>query len=314
MKTFLWGYFGGLNVGDELILRAEIELLGPENVIVVARGNPFYVADLHDVEVISYKQALPLVPKGRHIIGGGGLFQDTTSIRNLFYYIYPMIFSQQSILLGVGIGPLHYRLSRRIVASALHSCHMISVRDSVSYHFVSSYVGIDRVMLVPDMVFMLNIVSYEDVKDDELILIPGPALGNHWEKVLHLTSQYKVTVVEFLPHIDCKWQNEYPSHWKVVNGIEALKAGELWDILAKGNRWIVGRLHGMILACLMNKSFYPIVYDMKMSLLTSDYCPVSYDDIGYANINITEAQRVRFEALKAYRKIRKYLVGKGWVE
>jgi len=70
----------------------------------------------------------------------------------------------------------------------------------------------------------------------------------------------------------------------------------------------------MILACLMNKSFYPIIYDMKMSLLTSDYCPVSYDDIGYANINITEAQRVRFEALKAYRKIRKYLVGKGWVE
>jgi polysaccharide pyruvyl transferase CsaB len=314
MKTFLWGYFGGLNVGDELILRAELELLGPENVIVVARGNPFYVADLHGVEVISYKQALPLVPLGKHIVGGGGLFQDTTSIHNLFYYVYPMVFSRQAILLGVGIGPLHHHLSRRIVASALHSCRMISVRDSVSYRFVSFYAGMDRVILAPDMVFTLNIVSHEDVKDDELILIPGPALGNHWEKVLYLTSQYKVTVVDFLPHIDKKWRKEYPTHWKIVNGIEALKTGELWHILARGYRWIAGRLHGMILACLMNKPFYPIVYDVKMTLLTSDYCPVSYDDIGYANIDITEAQRVRSEAQKAYRKIRKYLVGKGWVE
>ncbi|UZN23089.1 hypothetical protein GM182_04135 [bacterium 3DAC] len=315
MKTFLWGYFGGFNVGDELILSAELKLLGSQNVVVVARGNASYISKVHDVEVITYEQAITEVPFHRHIVGGGGLFQDSTSFYNMLYYLYPILVGSSSVLLGVGIGPLRKRLSWHVLSNIMKGLSLAVVRDRLSYKFLTQYVGYEPVIMAPDMVFTLDVISDSRIyhEEDNIIVIPGPAIGMHWDALSTLTRGYKVTVVEFLPRQDSKWRQLYPSDWKVVSGIDALAVGELWDILESSCCWITGRLHGMILSCLLGKPFYPIVYDAKMRLLMSDYCFISSYNMGYANINITEVGRIKEQATNVYSKVRQYLVGKGWV-
>ena len=313
-RIFLWGYWGGFNVGDELILSALLDFVGRDRTIVIARGDPKWISHFHNVESISYHRALSLVVSHRHIIGGGGLFQDVTSVHNLLYYLYPIIMGQSSILLGVGIGPLTHKFSLKIVRDSLHGISFASVRDSISYKFLRYHVGLENVVMLPDLVFTLSNIPFTYKVDEKKtfdVLIPGPALGHNWQSVKDKLDRETI-VLEFLPKMDKIFRFLYPSHWKVVNGIDALKTGEIWDILKEANKLMSGRLHGIVLACLMGKKFYPMVYDPKMIMLIKDYCQKVDLDGGYANIDITVINSLQSRARKEYKNIVEILVREGW--
>lgn len=314
-EIFLWGYWGGFNVGDELILRALLDIVGRDNAVVVARGDAKWISRLHNVESIPYHKALPLVSSHRHIIGGGGLFQDSTSIYNILYYLYPIVFGRSSILLGVGIGPLTHKLSQYIVSDILRGVSFASVRDSLSYRFLRYTVGLEGVVMLPDLVFTLSqlypINSTNNSDDSFDLFIPGPAVGRKWYSIKDKLRETTI-VVEFLPQRDKVFRDLYPSSWRVINGIDALVSGELWDILKEANRWVSGRLHGVVLACLMGTRFYSVVYDPKMIMLMRDYCQGADFYGGYVNIDITEIHRLRKRARVGYKSIVKKFVEEGW--
>ncbi len=317
MQTFLWGYWGGLNVGDELILKAIVELLGREHIVVVARGDNSYVSKLHDVESVSYTKVLRDVPFNRHIVGGGGLFQDTTSLHNIFYYLFPIVLGRESCLIGVGVGPLQQAMSRVVVSSAFRGITLAVVRDVLSYRFLLQRVGFISTFLAPDITFTLSSLTKHKFSyiynPGEVLLVPGPSLGLYWKDVVRKTRGKKVVVVEFLPLLDSKWRREYPTSWKVINGIDALFQGELMDIIGKFSFWVVGRLHAMILALLMGKYFYPMVYDIKMKVLLRDLGIITYNKGEYVSINNMRLSQIVKRANDVYGRVAEYLAGKGWV-
>jgi len=311
MKTLLWGFWGGLNVGDELILSALLDIIGRDNVVVVARGDSKWVEQVHSVESISYIKAVHEVPLRRNIVGGGGLFQDTTSVHNILYYLYPVVAGWKAGLLGIGIGPLYKKISLTLVKHALRGISFAVVRDSISHKFLKNYVRVSKAVMLPDLVFTTSTPYVEHGDYD--VFIPGPAT-RRYRSFVEGHVEEPVVVVEFFPKVDSQFRDVYPGHWEIINGIEALKSGDLLPILASSRKLIVGRYHGMILACLMKKTFIPMYYDPKMVLIMKDFCGHrGIDGRYYVNIDSTIVDEVRNRAVYGYHMVKQYLVGEGWV-
>ena len=70
------------------------------------------------------------------VCGGGGIFQDRTSVRSVLYYslfvLAARLFSKEVRLLHQGVGPLTTRAGRFLARAAFNSAGEISVRDSES--------------------------------------------------------------------------------------------------------------------------------------------------------------------------------------
>lgn len=308
-NILLWGYWGGYNVGDELILRSELDLIGRDKVVVVVRGSVRYVEKLHNVEAVPFYKAASLVNRYKNMVGGGGLFQDKTSIRNLLYYMYPIVWGRVSFLLGVGIGPIRHPFSKLLIKNGIRSILLGVVRDKISYNFLKS-LGKEFIWQAPDLTFMLNWDTPVQ-QNDTVILIPGPALGYYWHKIRKIIGKRKVIVIEFLPTIDKQWRYLYPSGWNVHDGPTLLLNNELIDLLTSTDHWIVGRLHGIILACMLGAKFYPVVYDLKMLLLLQDYCDNLFTSNGYVNISNTKVINIRNAARRIYSKVVNHILEEG---
>ena len=67
------------------------------------------------------------------VCGGGGIFQDRTSVRSILYYslfvLAARIFSKEVRLLHQGVGPLNTRTGRFLARAAFNLAGKISVRD-----------------------------------------------------------------------------------------------------------------------------------------------------------------------------------------
>ncbi|MFC1560297.1 polysaccharide pyruvyl transferase family protein, partial [Candidatus Margulisiibacteriota bacterium] len=95
MKILLAGYFGCGNLGDEAILEALIAGIKkyiPDPQITVLSGNPEETAECYDVVAFdrtnlrSFRRNLKNCDV--FILGGGGILQDITSSKSLYYYLY----------------------------------------------------------------------------------------------------------------------------------------------------------------------------------------------------------------------------------
>ncbi|MEJ5228612.1 MAG: polysaccharide pyruvyl transferase family protein [Pseudothermotoga sp.] len=152
MKSALvFGYYGYDNLGDELLCRAtidilkkaffrEIYLLVPKgrkedyrwgNVIPVNRFDPISVmnAVLHS-EIV--------------VCGGGGIFQDQTSLRSFLYYsslvILARIFGKPVFLLANSLGPVKRKFSRMILRYLLSRKKVFLIaRDAVSERYARRF-------------------------------------------------------------------------------------------------------------------------------------------------------------------------------
>lgn len=142
--VLLAGYFGYGNTGDEAILQAEIAALRkyrPSLPIAVLSAAPKRCAATHHVKAIHRFSLLGILrllsSRPQVIFGGGGLLQDSTSLRSLLYYCALLRlaarFHCEITAYALGIGPLERPLSRRLVRSTLQKVTLLSVRDNRSY-------------------------------------------------------------------------------------------------------------------------------------------------------------------------------------
>ena len=143
-KVALIGYYGFGNLGDELLAEAAVAALvrcGVERKRIVVLSNDPLDSERrlgvdcvdrwkpkHIWRVLSQSDTL--------LLGGGGLFQDTTSLRSCFYYwglVRAACF--RSVIpwaLGQSVGPLLTRPGRWMTEDALERCRVLQVRDAVS--------------------------------------------------------------------------------------------------------------------------------------------------------------------------------------
>ncbi|MCR5347512.1 MAG: polysaccharide pyruvyl transferase CsaB [Fretibacterium sp.] len=143
-RVALAGYYGFGNLGDELLLRASLECLErcgvPRDAVVVLSNDPEGTARDCSVAAVS-RWSLSEVRRALSgsetlLLGGGGLFQDSTSLRSCLWYWglvrLARLCGARPWALGQSIGPLRTRAARWLARGALSSCSVLHVRDEPS--------------------------------------------------------------------------------------------------------------------------------------------------------------------------------------
>jgi len=150
------GYYGYGNLGDEairVVLRDALDKRGIDAVWLTAR--PQAQDEINRRSVLRVYDAMR---RSRALVlGGGGLLQNRTSNRSLFYYLgligLSRIARKSVLLLGQGIGPIHGRFARLLTRVALKHAAYIGCRDQGSVRFLRD-MGLNA-LLDGDLFFLL---------------------------------------------------------------------------------------------------------------------------------------------------------------
>ena len=159
-RAAVLGYYGFGNLGDELLLSACLEMfrrcgVRREEVVVLTNSpcNEPSVNRWHYGEVVrALRQSESL------LLGGGGLFQDTTSVKSCVWYWgivrLARLLGCKVWALGQSVGPLRTRAGRKFAGNALRACDVVHVRDEASLNLAES-LGCRNVVLGSDLVMTL---------------------------------------------------------------------------------------------------------------------------------------------------------------
>jgi len=144
-KVLMVGYWGGFNVGDEGFLEIVLPRLKHKAHITVASKNPENTTKSFNVRSVKAEPLTLVRELLRNDIvleGPGGLFQDATSFKSLFYYFLPpflgKLFGKKVYLYGIGIGPINRSISEKLTLKAFRMADGKYVRDAYSYDWLQS--------------------------------------------------------------------------------------------------------------------------------------------------------------------------------
>jgi len=140
----LAGYYGFGNLGDELLAEAAIAALlrcgvGKDRIVLMSAApeesrQKFGVDAVDRWKISQVHRALK--QSKTLLLGGGGLFQDVSSLRSCFYYWglvrAACFYGTVPWALGQSVGPFSTRTGLGLTRDALSRCRVVQVRDAVS--------------------------------------------------------------------------------------------------------------------------------------------------------------------------------------
>lgn len=165
--SLICGYYGMGNLGDELLLAAvlkELESVGVDrDRVAVLSGDTKGTSSFHGVTAFdrwSFSEVWRACRSSSNcLFGGGGLFQDVTSVRSVLYYGGVVAISRAAgcvpWLFGNSLGPFRSCFGRRISSLALRACSVVALRDDHSMA-EAGRMGISA-RRCPDPVMSLNV-------------------------------------------------------------------------------------------------------------------------------------------------------------
>jgi polysaccharide pyruvyl transferase CsaB len=166
-KAALAGYYGFGNLGDELLAEAAIASLlrcgVPRERLILLSADPEGARRSFGVDAANrwkFAQVWEALGQSETLLfGGGGLFQDATSLRScLYYWALARLAKLQGAVpwgLGQSVGPLSTRAGRFLTREALKLCRILQVRDGASLDVCTS-LGLFAVELGRDPVLSLG--------------------------------------------------------------------------------------------------------------------------------------------------------------
>ena len=175
-KIALAGYYGFENFGDELLLDASLKILENSGIdlskVVVLSNDPIQTAEKFRVASISrwsFREVSQTLRESEYLmLGGGGLFQDSTSVRSCVWYwgLVRLAKFCGCVPFGIGqsLGVLHSRISRFLTRDALRICKIFQVRDSYSFE-ISRKFGVKNLLFGADLALILRCENHESMKD-----------------------------------------------------------------------------------------------------------------------------------------------------
>ena len=162
----LCGYYGFGNVGDELLASSIIRLLQEtgieKNHIAVLSNDPDNTArslGTASADRWKPKEVFSILRKSRTLLlGGGGLFQDTTSVRSCLYYWGVIRLARLAgtvpWMFGQSVGPFRTGAGKFLARNAIGKCRARAVRDEGSRRILAGW-GYDM-EVTPDPVLYLG--------------------------------------------------------------------------------------------------------------------------------------------------------------
>lgn len=176
----LCGYYGFGNLGDELICRALIEMALKAGMsksrLCVLSANPKETSEKFGVAAVDRWNLFEVFRALRQsrslLLGGGGLFQDSTSLRSSLYYWGVVFLARMAGVrpwaFGQSVGPFRSKLAAKLARNALKHCSPRCVRDDNSAALLSSW-GLEF-FLAPDAVFALSFKETEKASDGDVLV------------------------------------------------------------------------------------------------------------------------------------------------
>jgi polysaccharide pyruvyl transferase CsaB len=150
-KVAIAGYYGFKNLGDELLaasLIASLEKSGVAKSEMVVLSNSPEESRMsfgtHAVNRWNLRDVMQTLSRSETLIfGGGGLFQDTTSLRSCLYYWgllrMAKIAGCRSAALAQSIGPFRSRTGEILARNGLSLCEIRTVRDQRSLNLLHKW-------------------------------------------------------------------------------------------------------------------------------------------------------------------------------
>ena len=196
----LLGYYGFGNLGDELLLEACIKILNSKGIsnenIIALSNNPEETQKNFKIKSVNrwkFFEVVKAMQKSENLIlGGGGLFQDSTSVKSCVYYWgivrLAKFFGLKIFALGQSIGLLRSGLAKFLTRDALKLCEEIQVRDENSFKTAKSF-GCKNLILGEDLVLQLKIKNENSkLKNENKTLLVNLRPYKDFERFLKITA------------------------------------------------------------------------------------------------------------------------------
>lgn len=280
-KAAILGYYGFGNLGDELLLQACLEILEKHGIerekIIVLSNNPSETSENFHVDSVNRWKFREVSAAFREseklILGGGGLFQDSSSIKSCIWYWYIVRLAKflglKIFALGQSIGPLNSKISEIFTANALKLCEKIHVRDENSFETAKKF-GCKNVLLGCDLVMTLaNSGSVNHISKSKKLLInlrPCPELEKFISVIApNIKNFFGEKIGVALSHDDEKVLND-AKEILALNKIILIKNFNEAEILWAEASCAVGmRLHFGVLSRIFGTPLALMPYDVKVS-------------------------------------------------
>ncbi len=167
------GYYGFKNAGDELILKAMITDLRsykPDVKITVLSAAPDETSNSYNVRAVNrwnIFSAVKEIAKCKMLLSGsGGLFQDTTGILSLWYYLLIIstakIFKKTVFVYAAGIGEIKCAFNSFLIKKCFDKVDFITVRTEQDSKLLKSFAVEREITVTSDPVFGLELPQSEN--------------------------------------------------------------------------------------------------------------------------------------------------------
>ena len=300
-SILLTGYFGFGNFGDEVIfavLKKYFERYGL-NVYSLVK-HPEKKKEFNRSSIRDIVKAVKL--SDIVVNGGGGLLQDKTSAKSLFYYLFVLFIAQRfhkrTICFAQGIGPIKRKISSFALRFILNRTDFITVRDSYSKEVLTKSGVVDRNLNVTsDVAFLFD--KEEEISlplKEFIIYAPGSALSMPDIKTLIDIGKFirdksgiPLLLIPFYPARDGN---------VVMKVSEALdtqiiipKRIEQYLYIIRKSSFVVGmRYHSLLFSILKSKAFVGLSYDPKVNALMEEVGIKGINN--YSKVTLSEFEKV----------------------
>ncbi len=285
-KVVLTGYYGCGNLGDEALQETVVAALVDAGIvpIVIAGRDRFRPGKI----VAAVRGTAGIV------FGGGGLLQNATSSRSLYYYLglikLAHALRRPAFLIGQGIGPITGTFARVLIQRVLSRVDYLGVRDRMSREFAAQ-LGIEAA-LDGDLYFLnpplLAPVSRSDPPRIGVAL-HGKTETMGWKRLFKTLAEYEVVLIPFFHHEDRALAQRLGGmlpHAR-VEVPDTVAAAE--DVIGEVSLLISSRLHPLEFALRAGVPMIAIPRDPKVMAFASEVAQLGGPEITCAAVPSSNA-------------------------
>ncbi len=287
LDVLISGYYGFGNLGDELLAKAVVSLLESAGIekkrIGILSAKPEETEKQLGVQAFnrwSLNKLLKAMNKTQTLLlGGGGLFQDSTSVKSCFYYWgivrIARLCGVRPWAVGQSIGPLNTVLASNLTRNAFASCVYRSVRNKSSLGTLNNWGLLGNT--TPDLVMSLK-VKRDFLRGDNLLL----NIRGGYDRIARTAVKYSAEVAEekkfriigvaFSDGDVAELQKYCDSGALKLNKITLVKSLADFENILCGSSHAVGmRLHFLVLAQLAGLPLCGVPYDPKVRAFCEEW-------------------------------------------